>query len=131
LPQHLGIDNSYHGLSHHGNDPKTIEKLIKLETYQVEQFNRFITRLRKTNDGERSLLDTTAVLFGSGMSDGNRHKNTDLPIILAGGGYGKGDFRDVREEVSGKVPLCNLFLDIAHRMGIQSDRFGTSTGAFA
>ena len=131
LPQNLGIDNSYHGLSHHGNDEKTIEKLIKLETYQLEQFNAFISRLAGTTDGQQTLLDSTALMFGSGMGDGHRHKNTDLPIIMAGGGYGGRGLVPVQREGLGKVPLCNLLLDIANRTGANVDRFGTSTGTFA
>jgi hypothetical protein len=131
MPQHLGITKDYHGLSHHGNDPESIASLIKLEKYQIEHFSKFITRLSKINDGERSLLDSTAVLFGSGMGDGNVHKNSDLPIILAGGGYKHGEFREVPREGIKKVPLCNLFVDIAQRMGVETDSFGSSTGRFA
>ncbi|TWT86957.1 DUF1552 domain-containing protein [Neorhodopirellula pilleata] len=131
LPQNLGIDKSYHGLSHHGNDPETIAHLITLETYQLEQFNRFLTRLSELQDGDQSLLDSTAVLFGSGMGNANSHKNSDLPIVLAGGGYGRGEFRKVASDGLAKVPLCNLLLDIAHRMGVETDSFGTSTGTFS
>ncbi|MEM9825500.1 MAG: DUF1552 domain-containing protein [Planctomycetota bacterium] len=131
LPHHLGIDHSYHGLSHHGNDEETIEKLVKLETYQIEQFAKFVARLAKIDDGDASLLDSTSVLFGSGMGDGNRHKNTDLPIILAGGGYGSGTFKKVPHEGLNKVPLSNLLLDIARRCGVHAESFGGSTGTFA
>jgi len=128
LPQNLGIDKSYHGLSHHGNDEAAIKHLITLETYQIEQFGKFLTRLSKMVDGERTLLDSTAVLFGSGIGDANTHKNSDLPIILAGGGYRHGEFKKVPSSGPNKVPLCNLFVDIAQRMGVEADSFGTSTG---
>lgn len=131
LPQHLGIDKSYHGLSHHGNDEESIAHLLTLESYQLEHFNKFLTRLASIQDGEQSLLDSTTVLFGSGMGSGNSHKNSDLPIVMAGGGYGQGDFRKVDTKGLNKVPLCNLFLDIAQRMGIECDSFGTSTGTFS
>jgi hypothetical protein len=101
-----------------------------LETYQLEQFNRFVSRLAGIQDGEGTLLDSTTVLFGSGMGDGNRHTNTDLPIVLAGGGFGSGQFKQLPAEGPGKVPLCNLLLGIAHRMGVQADSFGTSTGVY-
>jgi hypothetical protein len=130
-PQHLGIGKDYHGLSHHGNDPEAIASLITLEKYQIEHFGKFLTRLAKMNDGDRTLLDSTAVLFGSGMGDGNTHKNSDLPIILAGGGYRHGEFRQVPREGMNKVPLCNLFVDIAQRMGVEIEQFGSSTGRFA
>ncbi len=131
LPQNLGIDKSHHGLSHHGNDPEAIASLIALEKYQIEHFSKFLTRLASMNDGERTLLDSTAVLFGSGMGDANSHKNSDLPIILAGGGYKHGEFRQVPNEGLNKVRLCNLFVDIAQRMGLETSAFGSSTGRFS
>ncbi len=131
LPQNLGIDKSYHSLSHHGNDEKAIADLIVLERYQIEQFGKFLTRLSQITEGEQSLLDSTSVLFGSGMGDANSHKNTDLPIIVAGGGYGRGEYRKVDSKTSGSVSLCNLFVDIAQRMGVEKDSFGSSTGAFS
>jgi len=131
LPQHLGITRDYHGLSHHGNDPEAIAELIVLEKYQLMHLGKFLTRLAQMNDGDRMLLDSTTVLFGSGMGDANSHKNNDLPIILAGGGYKHGEFREVSRETSRKVPLCNLFVDIAQKMGVETDHFGSSTGCFA
>lgn len=131
MPQHLGIKKDWHGLSHHGNDPESLASLITLERYQIEHFGKFITRLSKISDGERSLLDSTTAIFGSGMGDGNSHKNSDLPIILAGGDYKHGEFREVPREGINKVPLCNLFVDIAQKMGVETDSFGSSTGRFA
>lgn len=130
LPQNLGIEKSYHGLSHHGNDETAIKHLITLETYQIEQFAKFIERLAKLNDGDRALLDSTTVLFGSGIGDANTHKNSDLPILLAGGGYRHGEFKKLPAAGPNKVPLCNLFVDIAQRMGVQTESFGNSTGRF-
>ena len=130
LPQDLGIDKSHHGLSHHGNDPEAVAQLITLEKYQLEHFSRFLARLAGTTDGDSALLDSTAVLFGSGMGDANSHKNDDLPIIMAGAGYGGGEFRRLDPQRN-KVPLCNLFLDIIQRLGIETDSFGTSTGTFS
>ncbi|MCR9202446.1 MAG: DUF1552 domain-containing protein, partial [Planctomycetaceae bacterium] len=131
LPQHLGIEKSYHSLSHHGNNDDSIDKLVTLETYQLEQFNKFLTRLSGITDGDQTLLDSTSVLFGSGMANANSHTNTDLPVLLAGGGYGQGEFKDVRAEGAGKIPLCNLLLDVAQKMGVRSEQFGTSTGTFS
>ena len=128
LPQNLGIEKSYHSMSHHGNDEATIKHLITLETYQIEQFGKFVTRLSKMEDGDRTLLDSTSVLFGSGIGDANSHKNNDLPIILAGGGYRHGEFKKVAATGPNKVPLCNLYVDIAQRMGVETESFGNSTG---
>jgi hypothetical protein len=127
LPQDLGIDKSYHGLSHHGNEEQAIADLVKLEHYQIEHFGKFLARLSKINDGDQSLLDSTAVLFGSGIADANSHTNDDLPIIMAGGGYASGEFKHVTQ----RVPLCNLFLDIIQRTGVPATAFGTSTGTFS
>lgn len=131
LPQHLGIDKSYHGLSHHGKDEEAIKHLITLETHQIDHFGKFLTRLAGIQDGDKTLLDSTAVVFGSGIGDSNSHTNSDLPIILAGGGYRHGEFKKVDATGSKKVPLCNLFLDIAQKMGLETDAFGTSTSTFA
>lgn len=131
LPQHLGIDKSYHSMSHHGNDEDTVANLITLETHQITHFGKFLTRLAGINDGERSLLESTSVLFGSGMGNGHSHTNSDLPIILAGGGYRHGEFKNIARDGRGKTPLCNLYLDIARRMGLEAESFGTSTGTFS
>lgn len=131
LPQHLGINHSYHGLSHHGNDEESVKHLIALETYQIEHYAKFIERLSKIPDGEQTLLDSTAVLFGSGMGDGNRHTNRDLPILMSGCGYGSGEFKIAPAEGLNKVPLCNLFVDIANRIGVPISAFGTSTGTYS
>lgn len=130
LPQDLGIEKSYHGLSHHGNDEAAVKHLIALEQYQIQHFGKFLTRLSGMEDGERTLLDSTAVVFGSGIGDANTHKNSDLPIILAGGGYRHGEYKQVPSSGPNKVPLCNLFVEIAQRMGLETDSFGTSTGRF-
>ena len=130
LPQDLGIEKSYHGLSHHGNDPAAVGHLITLETYQIQEFAKFVARLAKLNDGDRTLLDSTTVLFGSGIGDANTHKNSDLPVVLAGGGYRHGEFKKIPASGPNKVPLCNLFVDIAQRMGVEVESFGSSTGRF-
>jgi len=82
-------------------------------------------------DGDQTLLDSTAIVFGSGIGNGNSHTNSDLPIVLAGGGYRHGEFKKVESQGPNKVPLCNLFVDIAQRMGIETESFGSSTGAFS
>ena len=130
LPQDLGIDKSYHGLSHHGNDEAAIKHLITLEAYQIEQFGKFVERLAKMTDGDRTMLDSTAVLFGSGIGDANSHKNSDLPIVLAGGGFRHGEFKKIPTMGLSKVPLCNLYVDLAQRMGVETESFGNSTGRF-
>jgi hypothetical protein len=131
LPQHLGINKSYHGLSHHGHDEKAVANLITLETYQIEHYGKFLGRLAAIQDGEGTLLDSTSVIFGSGIGSGNAHTNSDLPIILAGGGYRHGEFKRTDPKGPNKVPLCNLFADVAQRMGVEAESFGNGTGSYS
>ena len=129
-PKHLGVEKGYHSLSHHGKKQENIDQLLVLEDYQMQQFARFLEKLKGIQDGEGSLLDHTSVLFGSGMSNANSHSNSNLPIILAGGGFEHGEFKDVPMDHH-KVPLCNLYLSVLNQFGVERDNFGTSTGTFA
>ncbi len=125
----LSLNKGYHALSHHGQDPQNIADLVKLEIYQMEQFSMFLDKLKAMKNADDStLLDRTAVLFGSGMGNANSHTNSDLPIILAGGGYQLGDHRVMPEEKNKRVPLCNLYLSLLQRMGVEDEAFGISTG---
>jgi hypothetical protein len=123
---YFDIKSGYHAISHHGQDPEAIRQLVTLELYQMEQFSRFLECLKT-----RKLFDSTAVLFGSGMGNANSHTNSNLPIILAGGGYRLGEHRILPAEKHRRVPMCNLLLSLLHRMGIEDESFGTSTGTFA
>ena len=129
-PKHLGLEKGYHTLSHHGKKQENIDQLLVLEDYQIQQFARFLEKLKSIPDGEGTLLDHTSVLFGSGMSNANSHSNSNLPVILAGGGFEHGEFKDVPMERH-KVPLCNLYLSVLNRFGVERENFGTSTGTFA
>lgn len=127
-PKDLGISGGYHGLSHHGQLEDRIESLITLETYQIEQFAKFVQSLADTRDESGSLLDHTEVLFGSGMGNANSHTNTDLPIVLAGGRGRHGRWLRFDEKGAGRPPLCNLFVSMLQNMGLERDTFGTGTG---
>ncbi len=118
----------YHSLSHHGQREEAIKGLIKMERYQVEQFARFIARLKSIEDGASTLLDHSMVLFGSGMGNANSHTNNNLPIVLAGGGFKHGEHRAYPAKGLGRQPLCNLYLTMLHRFGAEVKMFGTSTG---
>ncbi len=123
------LKKDYHALSHHGQVPENIEGLLRLEKYQMEQFARFLEKLKAIEDGEGRLLDHTMVLFGSGMANANAHTNTNLPIILAGGGFAHGEHKAYPLSGLGRQPLCNLYVSMLQRFGVEQDRFGTSTGA--
>ena len=118
----LGITEPHHSMSHHGNDAQKIANLVRLNTYHVELFGRFLAKLRATPDGDGSLLDHSLILYGSGMSESNVHSRLDIPTLLAGG-RGKGYVTAPKE-----TPFSNLLLNIANQFGVETDKFGLSTG---
>ena len=127
----IGINKGYHGLSHHGKVAETIKLLVDVERYQVEQFARFLQKLKSIRlpHSDGSLLDSTMVLFGSGMGNGNSHTNHDLPIILAGGGFRHGQHKRYPDESRRRLPLCNLYVSMLQQLGVETDRFGNSSGS--
>lgn len=120
-----GVDQGYHTLSHHGHRPDRLEPLRTIECFLMEQFARFLARLESTTlpDGG-TLLDSTQVLFGSGLGNGNRHTNTNLPLILAGGPHAHGQHLDLARA----QPLCNLYLSMLQGLGCELEHFNLSTG---
>lgn len=122
-----GVKGSFHGLSHHRNIPETREQYEKIINWHTEQMAYFLNRLHSLDEGGKSLLDNSMILFGASLKDGNRHEVEDLPLILAG--RGKGTLRPGRRlRAAAKTPLCNLHLAMLHRMGINETSFGDSTG---
>jgi len=123
----VGLEaKGYHGYSHHGKDPTLMAGMRKIERYQMEHIARFMERLT-----ELGLLDSTQILFGSGMGDGSAHTNKNLPVVLAGGGYQHRTHARMPEEQGKRIPLGNLYLTMAHRFGIEADSFGHSKGTLA
>jgi hypothetical protein len=122
-----GIRDAFHILSHHSNIQQNKDKFAILNMYHVALFAYFLDKLESTPDGDGSLLDHALVLYGSGMSDGNQHNHTDLPIILAGGASGtlQGG-RHIRNPK--KTPMANLLLSMLDKLDVPADRFGDSTG---
>lgn len=127
-PKDLGIRGGYHSLSHHGHRKEAIESLVKIEQYQLEQFSRFIAKLGATSEGSTSLLDQTTVLLGSGMGNANSHTNSNLPLLLAGGGFRHGRKLAFNRKSGHRPPLTNLFLSMLQNFGAEVDEFATSTG---
>lgn len=127
-PRDLGVNGDYHALSHHGQLADRIEALITLETYQIQQYVRFIEKLSSIDEGGVSLLDQTIVLFGSGMGNANSHTNTNLPVVLAGGGFRHGRMLTFDRQARNRPPLTNLFVSMLQQFGVETDRFATSTG---
>ena len=126
----FGLSGGYHGFSHHGKMPAKIKGLVKIEMYQMQQFARFIEKLKSLREpnSDKSLFDNSIILFGSGMGNGNSHRNIDLPIVLAGGGFNLGEHKVYPSEKGKREPLCNLYLSMLQRFGIETESFGTSTG---
>ncbi len=123
----LGIPDPHHGLSHHGNRPGQMEKLRQVNLHHVEQFAYFLDRLRTTPDGDGTLLDNVLALYGCGISDGNQHLHTNLPILLAGGAGGRlQGGRHIR--VTEDTPLTNLQLTMLDKVGVATEKLGDSNG---
>jgi len=126
----LGFAEPHHSMSHHGNNPEKLANLVKLNTYHVSLFSKFVAKLASTPDGDGSLLDHSLILYGSGMSESDTHSRLNVPVALVGGGAGslKGN-RHV--QAPKETPLANLMLDLANKFGCETEKFGTlSTGRF-
>jgi len=121
-----GVSDRTHTLTHHGNEPEKLEQLAKVEESGMKNLARFLTQLAGVNEGSGSLLDETAVVFGSNMSNGSNHSNVNLPILLAGGRFRHG--QHLQFDLKNNTPLCNLFVSMLQHMGLEYDSFSTSTG---
>lgn len=120
------ITRGYHQLTHHGKVPSYIKELSVIEQFHTEQFARFLDKLdaiRETNG--KTLLDNTMALLGSGMGNASSHSNKNLPVLLAGGGFRHG--QHIRFEKN-STPLCNLYVSMLQRFGVETDQFNLSTG---
>ena len=125
----LGFNEPWHHVSHHGNEAYKLELLVKLNTFQISLFGKFLERLKSTPDGEGTLLDHSAIVWGSGMSDSNTHSPLDVPFLMVG--KGAGSFTGNTHHAAPKgTQLANVMLTIAQKYGAEMDRFGVSTGAF-
>lgn len=116
----------YHSLSHHSKSEDRLGQLQKVEKYWMEQFGFFLNHLK-----EKKVFNDTLVVLGSGMSDGSRHSNRDLPVLLAGGGIKHEGHLICPAEGSKRIPLSNLLLSTLQWFGCDRERFGKSTGAFS
>jgi hypothetical protein len=122
----LSVPDGHHDLSHHGGDPKKHEKIRAINRFHVEQFAYLLGKLKAMREGDGSLLDNAMIVYGSGISDGDRHNHDDLPILLAG--KGGGTIKTGRHIRFAPQPLNNLYLSMLDRMDVRIDRHGDSTG---
>ena len=127
---HIGVSDSFHPVSHHANDMGRLEKLVKIQTWHVERFANFVGKLAAVQDGDGTLLDHSMFLYGSNMSNSDKHNGHPLPTILVGGGNGtvKGG---QHIEPSSPTALANLHMTILEKAGAPQKSFGDSTGSIA
>ena len=147
----IGISRDRHSLSHHNGDKELLEQLARSDEFNVRQFAYFLDRLAEVKDADGPLMETTLALFGSGLSNGNSHGTTSLPLVLAGGagiglrhgahvdynrqvkdfkGYGHG-VGLYHSPVNSKAHFSNLLLTIAQKMGVEAGTFADSTGVIS
>jgi uncharacterized protein DUF1552 len=122
----IGVPDPHHPLTHHRGNVEWIERVTKVNTLHMELFAGFVEKLKATPDGDGTLLDHSMIVYGSGLSDGNRHTHNDLPVLIVGGGT---DFRRGRHVVYPKdTPMTNLYLTLLDRIGVRQETLGDSTG---
>ena len=114
-------------MSHHGNNPEKIAGLVKLNTYHVSLFAKFLQKMQSTPDGDGSLLDHSLILYGSGMSESDQHSRLDVPTLLVGGAAG-GLQGNRHIQAAKETPLANLMVALANKFDCDIDKFGISTG---
>jgi hypothetical protein len=120
------INEGYHNLSHHGKADDKLTQLKAIDLLHMKLFADLLTDLKSVKEGEESLLDRTMVVYGSNFGDANRHVTTNMPMVFAGGGFKHG--QHLVFDTTYNYPLPNLFVSMLHRMGIEVDRFASSTG---
>ena len=120
----IGISDGHHSLTHHQGIAEKIEKVAQIDAMFVRMFAYYLGKLQSTPDGDGSLLDHMAIIYGSGTGDGNAHSHHDLPILLAGGAVKGG--RHIRYPK--ETPLTNLFMSVLDKAGVPVEKFGDSTG---
>jgi hypothetical protein len=121
-----GVSLGHHDLSHHGKDPSKLEQLKIVELETMRTVRDLLSKLKQSQEDGRSLLDRTTVFLGSNLGDGSSHSTKNLPVLVAGGGFQHG--QHLAFDANNPPPLCNLFVNMLQRLGIEADKFGTSTG---
>ncbi|MDA0284835.1 MAG: DUF1552 domain-containing protein [Planctomycetota bacterium] len=121
--------DGYHNLSHHGQAEEKVQQLEEADQRQMILLRDVLHRLAERSEGQHRLLDRTMILYGSNMGDSNTHDNSNLPILLAGGGFKHG--QHLAFDRAQNQPLSNLFVSMLQQLGIETDEFGTSTGSLS
>lgn len=126
VPPIEGVDEGYHTVSHHGQNPRKLEQLAIIETEHMKAFGGLLKKLDAGKEEGDTLLDRTMVMYGSNMGNASSHDNRNLPVILAGGGFKHG--QHLAFDQANNYPLPNLYVSMLQRLGIQTDQFASSTG---
>jgi hypothetical protein len=128
-PDITGVTLGHHDASHHGQDPGKLEQLALIEEAEIQVLGEFIEKMKASKDGDRTLLDRTAVFYASNLGNSSSHNNNNLPILLAGGGFKhKGH---LAFDTTNNTLLSNLYVRMLHHMGIEAKSFGASTGVLS
>lgn len=127
VPPVPGVNIDHHNLSHHGQDETKIQQLKLIELAQFQALNRLLSQLRTKTEEDKPLLDSTMVLYGSNLGNANSHDTRNLPVLLAGGKFRHGRYHAY--DSKNNLPLCNLFVQMLQQMGMETDRFGSSTSS--
>ena len=127
VPKVEGVTGNHHNLSHHGQDDQKIEQLQKIEREIVKCYGSLLGQMKETAELGASLLDSTSILFGSNLGNANAHHARNLPIFLAGGGFEHGQYVKQKKD----TPLCNLFVSMLNKAGIEEESFGQSDGTLS
>jgi hypothetical protein len=122
------ITGGYHDLSHHGRSAEKLAQLRAIDEWHMRLIAGLATGLKSVREGDSNLLDRTMILYGSNLGNANTHVTTNLPTLLVGGGFRHGQHLGFDRERN--YPLPNLFVSMLQRMGIETDRFASSTGTF-
>lgn len=120
-----GVEEAYHNLSHHGQDPNKIAQLGTIEEAQMAAWGEFIRRLQKTQDGDATLLDRSMVLLTSNLGNASAHDTKNMPVVFAGGGFKHG--QHLAFDRKDNYPLPNLYVSMLQRLGLPIDKFATGT----
>jgi hypothetical protein len=129
VPHVPGVKSETHGLTHHGNEPDKIAELKKIEKAQMTAFGDLLKAFQSVNETGGTLLDRTQILYGSCLGNANSHSNQNLPLIIAGGGFKHG--RHLAFDSTNNTPVANLFVSMLQNLGIEADKFSSSTGTMS
>ena len=126
VPPIAGVSLGHHDLSHHGQDPKKIEQLRTIEMEKMKTVRGLLEKLKKSQEQGQTLLDRTMVFFSSNLGNASNHSARNLPVLFAGGGFKHG--QHLAFDPHNPPPLCNLQLSMLRHLGIETEKFGSSTG---